>query len=325
MSEDWESAPFGAALGRLRAARQADDGDGDDPPAVGGRSADGGGSSPAGPEPDSTPGPAADGELADDLRARLTDRREATAAARHAAVAYAALQGHVPGGADTELEVAGGRRWALGPRAALVAVCAVLLVGAGLAGVLAWPRGGVEALGEVGSVGADQAVVPTEAVAGPSPAPVPAASPSAPGVVVDVVGQVHEPGLLTLPAGARVADAVEAAGGATDGADLGAVNLARLLVDGEQLRVPAPGEAVPVAPADAEAGGAAGTTASGLVDLNTADVTTLDTLPGIGPALADRIIAWREQNGAFASVDELDEVAGIGPAMLAKVRDLVTV
>ncbi|PZR53889.1 ComEA family DNA-binding protein [Xylanimonas oleitrophica] len=165
----------------------------------------------------------------------------------------------------------------------------------------------------------------------PGPSPTPPEAAPADLVVVHVVGQVITPGLVTLPAGARVADAVDAAGGPSADADLGALNLARAVVDGEQLRIPAPGEEV-VEPQLPAPGGATGTPAGapaghagGLVDLNTADEAALQTLPGIGPALAGRIVAWRQENGGFASVDELDEVSGIGPAVLAKLRDLVRV
>jgi competence protein ComEA len=134
-------------------------------------------------------------------------------------------------------------------------------------------------------------------------------------LVVHVVGQVQNPGLVELPDGSRVADAITAAGGATDQADLAALNLARLLGDGEQILVPIPGETVPQA----------GAASSGLLDLNTADESALEELPGIGPVLAGRIVAWRQQHGRFSSVDELVEVAGIGPAILAQIRDLVRV
>lgn len=321
-------APFDAALGRLRSAREADVDVGPAPLPDRLDPADDAGAST---------GPAA---LADDLRARLADRREAGAAARYSAAAYAALQGHVPGGSEEELQAQVGsrRRWALVPRTALVGVVAVLLVGAGFAALQAWPAGGeadltslaqVEAAGS-GAEGNDAAAQrasgfdrgDTAVAAGPGTTPSPEASL---GVVVDVVGEVNAPGLLTLPVGSRVADAVTAAGGATAGAELSAVNLARLLVDGEQLRIPAPGEIVAPAPAAVAGAGPAGVSADGLVNLNTADSVTLETLPGVGPALAGRILDWRESNGAFASVDELDEVTGIGPAMLAKLRDLVTV
>lgn len=321
------TATLSAALGRLRAARE-DPGAAVQPEDPG---------SPATPT-EGPPAPGGPGSLADDLRARLEDRRATTTAAHYSAAAYAALHGHVPGGDDDELDRAHGgrRRWALRPRTALVALGATLLLGTGVAVAASWPGGDVEELAAVSSSGTPGPAAPAtagraqeglgeRADATPAPAPAPSAAAE---VVIDVVGQVHTPGLLTLPAGSRVADAVTAAGGATDGAELSAVNLARPLVDGEQLRIPAPGEAVAPAPALAPAaGGGSGpsTTTGGLINLNTADGPALETLPGVGVALAGRILQWREQNGAFASVDELDEVSGIGPAMLAKLRDLVTV
>lgn len=144
-------------------------------------------------------------------------------------------------------------------------------------------------------------------------------------VVVHVAGAVAAPGLVELPAGSRAADALEAAGGATDAADLDALNLAAPVTDGQQLYVPAEGETPPVPVAGGEPGGAGGTQQAGLVDVNTADTTTLETLPGIGPALAGRIVDHRTAHGPFASVDALIDVAGIGPATLARIRDLVTV
>jgi competence protein ComEA len=158
--------------------------------------------------------------------------------------------------------------------------------------------------------------------------------------VIHVVGQVRRPGVVKLPAGARVDDAVEAAGGALDGADLTRVNLARMLVDGEQLFVPRPGEEVPAQGAGPPAGGGQGEPAGpggqgagagegagqgGLVNVNTATSAQLEELPGVGPVLAGRILEWREQNGRFSSVDELGEVSGIGPKVLERLRPLVTV
>lgn len=187
----------------------------------------------------------------------------------------------------------------------------------------------------------------------PSPSPSGSGSPSGAGaapsdgssvtatasgvVVVHVVGHVKRPGVQELPVGARVAQAVDAAGGATRGADLSRVNLARVLVDGEQVRVPAPGDPVdpaelsgPGAPAGAAggssgSGGAGGTgAAGGLVPLNAADLAALDTLPGVGPVLAQRILDWRTQHGRFTSVDELGEVSGIGEKLLSQLTPLVT-
>ena len=161
---------------------------------------------------------------------------------------------------------------------------------------------------------------------------VPTSTPSG-GVVVHVVGRVRHPGLRRLPAGSRVADAVAAAGGATGKADLAALNLARLLVDGEQVRVPAVGEPVTPAPAAGPVpggGGAAGGNGGGAaspgapVSLNTAGLAALDTLPGVGPVLAQRILDWRSAHGRFTSVDELGEVSGIGEKLLAQLTPLVT-
>ncbi|MBC9823029.1 helix-hairpin-helix domain-containing protein [Terrabacter sp. MAHUQ-38] len=157
-------------------------------------------------------------------------------------------------------------------------------------------------------------------------------------VVVHVVGQVARAGLVRLPQGARVADAITAAGGVKPGSDLSALNLARLLVDGEQVRVPKRGEA-PVVGGGAGAGGGSGgaggmggsrsttgggSAAGGMVSLNTADATALDTLPGVGPVLAQRIIDWRAEHGRFTSVDELGEVSGIGDKLMAQLRPKVT-
>ena len=138
-------------------------------------------------------------------------------------------------------------------------------------------------------------------------------------VVVSVVGQVVHPGLVTVPTGARVADAIEAAGGLLPGADPASVNLAAVVADGQQIAVGVPG-----APAVGGAGGPPGP-GGGLVNLNTASVAELDTLPGIGPVLAERIVAYRTAQGPFASVDALDDVPGIGPAIAAELAELVTV
>lgn len=138
-------------------------------------------------------------------------------------------------------------------------------------------------------------------------------------VVLHVHGAVGEPGIVELPLGSRVVDAIAAARGPADDADLGAVNLARVVVDGEQLYVPRLGEAPPPTVSGS------GPDAQGRVNINTADAAALETLAGVGPALAARIIAWREQNGPFRSVDELTAVSGIGPKTLDGMRDQVTV
>jgi competence protein ComEA len=140
-------------------------------------------------------------------------------------------------------------------------------------------------------------------------------------VVVDVVGAVRRPGLYRLEQGARIADAVARAGGATAKADLALINLAAPLADGEQVVVPKRGAAAPAgAPS---AGGPAGVPSSGPVHLSTATLEQLDSLPGIGPVTAQKILDYRQKQGAFTSVDELDAVPGIGPARLDQLKDLV--
>ena len=148
-----------------------------------------------------------------------------------------------------------------------------------------------------------------------------AAGPSAPqssgehaDVVVYVSGAVASPGVLTLPATSRVIDAITAAGGATPEADLESINLARILVDGEQIRVGVVGESPPSASAGT------GTDAQACVRLATATETELQTLPGVGPALAQRIISYRATHPRLTSVEELDDVPGIGPSLIEKIR-----
>jgi competence protein ComEA len=155
------------------------------------------------------------------------------------------------------------------------------------------------------------------------------------GVVVHAAGAVAEPGVYELPAGSRVDDLVQAAGGLAAEADGDRVNLALPLVDGERVYVPAVGEAaVPEAPGPSAGGGIGGgasdSTSSGSasgapVDLNTADLAQLDELPGVGPVTAQAIVDHREQVGPFSSVDQLLDVQGIGEARLGQLRELVTV
>jgi len=138
-------------------------------------------------------------------------------------------------------------------------------------------------------------------------------------LVVAVSGEVREPGLVRLPLGSRVADAIEAAGGLLPGANVDHLNLARKVTDGELITVgipPPPGE---------PAGGGDGAGTGGLVNLNTAALAELETLPGIGPALAQRIIDYRTEHGPFTSVGQLRQVSGIGDARFAELEDLVTI
>ena len=207
-----------------------------------------------------------------------------------------------PGPAEPPAARAGGRslRTRLDARA-LRALIALVVVAALAAGWMWWQGR------------------PREVVLAPQPlaegSPITAASgvalASATGdVVVHVAGDVHAPGVLTLPAGSRVGDAIEAAGGVTRPKAADSVNLARPLVDGEQILVGAQGVAQ-------GGGGDAG------VSLNSADAAALEALPGVGPVLAKRIVDWRTANGPFRSVDELGEVSGIGDALLGQLRPLV--
>ena len=195
-----------------------------------------------------------------------------------------------------------------------------------------WVVGLLAALLVVGGTWLDRPQVqpaPVEpAPAGPPAEEEPAATPSvgvaaesAATVVVSVVGSVVRPGLVTLPEGARVADAVAAAGGLLADADPASVNLAAVVSDGQQVAVGVPGAGVVGGTADGP--GAAG--GGGPVDLNAATAADLDALPGIGPVLAQRIVEHRERNGPFRSVEQLDDVPGIGPATYAELAELVTV
>lgn len=152
-------------------------------------------------------------------------------------------------------------------------------------------------------------------LAGPTAGP----SPPASSVFVHVAGLVRRPGVYELPEGARVAEAIELAGGPKGKADLNVLNLAAPLVDGQQILVPKTAGGVPFGQ------GGAGGEVGGPVNINTADAATLDSLPGIGEVLSQRIVDHRDQHGPFASVDDLINVKGIGPATLEELRPLVTI
>jgi competence protein ComEA len=139
-------------------------------------------------------------------------------------------------------------------------------------------------------------------------------------LIVDVAGAVRKPGVYEFAEGERVVDAIERAGGPMPKADLSLLNLAAMLVDGTQILVPKTGPPVAGAP-----GGAVPGSSGGLVNINTASATELETLSGIGEVLAGTIVEYRDQNGPFVSVDDLLDVSGIGPATLEEIRDQVTV
>lgn len=158
------------------------------------------------------------------------------------------------------------------------------------------------------------ALAPTGSSSVVAPSAVPSAVPS--GIFVHVLGEVSSPGLYELSEGDRAVDAVAAAGGFTAKADQAQLNLARFVTDGEQIVVPRVG---------ASPGVAAGTSVPGKVNLNTADAAALETLPRIGPAMAERILAWRETNGRFAAVEDLMRVSGVGEKTFEALKSLVTV
>lgn len=179
--------------------------------------------------------------------------------------------------------------------------CAAALIVAGGLAVRGWPRAQPQ------PTAAESAPVDLRPLGEPSPSA---------SVVVHVAGEVREPGVVELPAGARVADALRAAGGLRRGGRLGPTNLARVVADGERIEIG--GQA-----GDPAGGGT--TSGGGPVDLNTATSEQLDALPGVGPVTAAKILAWRAEHGRFAVVDELAEVPGIGPKTLEELRPLVKV
>lgn len=164
----------------------------------------------------------------------------------------------------------------------------------------------------------------------PAPTPLP--------FVVQVSGAVKNPGLYSLPSGSRVQDALDAAGGVTNIADPSALNLAAFIQDGERIEVPSTGLGLLpsgpnrlgdapsfIAPPTPGLQDAAPASVAGKINLNTATQTDLESLPGIGPSLAERIIAYREQNGPFKAIEDIQKVKGIGPAIFAKIKDLIVV
>lgn len=185
--------------------------------------------------------------------------------------------------------LSGANRWVL-------AAVALAVTAAGLfATFLSWPRSDPAATASVDPTASAEAPPET--------------------IVVSVAGAVERPGIVELEAGARVADAIEAAGGLVDGADSGFLNLAREVADGDLVAVPDVG--------DEQAAPGAASAAGGLVNVNVADAQALTSLPGIGPVLAERIVTYRESNGSFQSLEELTEVRGIGPSLLEQLEDQV--
>ena len=168
------------------------------------------------------------------------------------------------------------------------------------------------------------APLPADGLVTPAAPQVEASPTAAQTVTVDVAGKVRRPGIAVLDAGDRVVDALRAAGGARPGTDLADLNLARVLVDGEQIVVGVPAPAVGL-PASTPGATTPGAPTGALVDLNTADTVALESLPEVGPVTAQAIITWRTENGGFTAVTELLEVDGIGDATLAAIAPFVTV
>lgn len=209
------------------------------------------------------------------------------------------------------------RRTLPGLTPAHLAIIAAVVIAGLVATCWALVRGGPEQVAAPRVVAAADLVTPAPVQ---SPAPAQGAAPSSTNVqvTVHVAGRVRRPGIVVLPPGSRVVDALAEAGGARRGVELTGLNLARILIDGEQILVGLPSPAgvagVPVAPGSPGA----------LVNLNTADQVTLETLPGVGPVTAQAILAWRTEHGSFTAVEELLEVTGIGEATLADLTPHVT-
>lgn len=158
----------------------------------------------------------------------------------------------------------------------------------------------------------------TTKMVAPAPESTTAAAPTAVTIFVHVLGAVTQPGLYELGENARTVDAIAAAGGFTDTADESQLNLARFVSDGEQIAIPEVGEVTQMPPTAPGTGG-------GKVNLNTADATTLETLPRVGPTMSARIIDWRTANGRFTAIDDLTSITGIGEKTYVALKDLVTV
>ncbi len=212
-----------------------------------------------------------------------------------------------------------GPMWRLGPGAVrgLVSLTLAAVAGGLVVVVAGWPRG---SLAPEAAPTPEGGSVPQNVLMQPSPVESGNAE-----VIVDVDGAVRRPGVVTLPDGSRVIDAIEAAGGSAPKADTEGLNLAQVLMDGEQVVVPRRGLRGQAASGVTDPPASGVSESPGLVNLNTATATELEELPGIGPVLAAAIVDWRTQNGGFTSVEQLEEVSGIGPTTFAELAPLVRV
>ena len=202
------------------------------------------------------------------------------------------------------------QQWRSDPRVAAAVIAVVLL-----AAVAVWIRS---------TAAGSSPPAPSNITAAPASVAAPTTAKAGP--MVHVVGAVRASGVVELPPGKRARHAVAAAGGAADDADLERLNLAAPVTDGQRIAVPRVGEPAPIAGASDPSASASGNSGApaGPLDLNTATATDLETLPGIGPTLAEAIVREREKLGGFKSVDDLKQVRGIGEARFADIRDLVT-
>ncbi|MCO4236621.1 ComEA family DNA-binding protein [Pseudarthrobacter raffinosi] len=224
-------------------------------------------------------------------------------------------------------------RWRVGLRVALLIAALAVLGSVWFWAQVAAGQPEVRPLSDVSAQGSMPAREGTEGPEphGAGPPELPSESPQSGTVIIHVAGAIAVPGIVQLPAGSRVHEAVAAAGGGTPTADLNRLNLAAVLADGQKLYVPQAGEEIPAGSSgplggpgeETDGGGTA--SEGGKVNLNTAGVEELDALPKVGPVLAQRIVDWRKEHGPFTSTEELDAVDGVGPKMLETLLPLVGV
>ena len=256
-------------------------------------------------------------DLAQDPAPALPGPSTVAPAGRHARVSRSSRIRRLDGWVSDQVPDTLRGRVGLDPGPVLLVVALVALAMAATAYVVLRTGGESEAVSDQPTVAKPAGESPLV----PSPAATGASAEGGGDVTVDVAGKVRRPGLTTLPAGSRVADALKKAGGPRGRVDLSALNLARVLVDGEQILV---GRAAQAGGIAAGASTAAPDPTVALVSLNTATLEQLETLPGVGPVTAQKILDWRGANGAFSSVDQLLDIDGIGDKTLAEIAPHVT-